>query len=407
MSKFEELYTVDDIAQMTMLTSRTIRNYLKDGLLTGRKIGGQWRFTKKDLENLFSNSAVEEEIKDNRRQEVMDFINGVNTDMDGDIQICTIADYYCNDKNTAKLLSDRFCSVISEQTAPTKHSFNYEYIDKEQKARYTFFGTPMYIKASVSILEDEWKKLNESQMSFTGRSNNYDRYRPSYPNEVLSLIQSTVGRQKISIADIGSGTGKLTEILLESDNEVYAIEPNADMRSESEKKLGVKKNFHSINGVAENTTLMKDSVDVITCAQAYHWFDNDLTLQEFHRIIKPDGYGFLIWNAPGDNPYNKELGETFEAYAVKKAPHTNPSTNEERAKHLFGEGNYLKAEFEHKILEPYEAFRGASLSTSYAPKAGDDNYDNYISSIKAIFDKYSINGLLESKFIAECYYGKL
>lgn len=161
MKEFEELYTVDDIAQMTMLTSRTIRNYLKDGLLTGRKIGGQWRFTKKDVENLFNNHVVEEEIKDHRRQEVMDFINGVNTDIDGEIQLCTIADYYCNDKQTAMNLSSRFSEIISAQKAPTTHRFHYEYIDKEQKARYTFFGTPMYIKETVNILEEEWKHINQ------------------------------------------------------------------------------------------------------------------------------------------------------------------------------------------------------------------------------------------------------
>lgn len=155
MKDFEELFTVDDIAKMTMLTTRTIRNYLKDGLLTGNKVGGQWRFTKKDVEKLFENSKVEDDMKNERRQEVMDFMDSVETDLQGEIQICTVADYYCSDVHMAKSLCDRFCSMVTEWKAGEKLRFHYEYMEKEKKARYTFFGKPDFISEAVKVLEKE------------------------------------------------------------------------------------------------------------------------------------------------------------------------------------------------------------------------------------------------------------
>lgn len=169
MKQYEKLFTVEDIANMTMLTTRTIRNYLKDGLLKGRKIGGQWRFTEQDIEELFENSNIEAEIKDIRRQEVMDFIDGINTDMEGDIQLCTIADYYCEDLNLAKEISTRFENLMSDHTDTTQRKYFYDYIEKEHKARYTFFGSPKMIQTAVTVLEVEWNRLHNSLDKFTNK----------------------------------------------------------------------------------------------------------------------------------------------------------------------------------------------------------------------------------------------
>lgn len=407
MKEFEELFTVDDIAQMTMLTSRTIRNYLKDGMLTGRKVGGQWRFTKKDIENLFNNNQVEEDINDNRRQEVMDFINGVNTDIEGEIQLCTIADYYCSDIQNAKDLSLRFGDIISDQTATTQLRFYYEYIEKEQKARYTFFGTPTYIKSAVQLMEEEWKKLNSSHFKFTDRADNYEKFRPSYPKAAIDHILDLSEKKTNIIADIGSGTGKLTQLLLERGQTVYAVEPNSEMRAEAEKKLGKYKNFHSLNKAAENTSIKANSVDLILCAEAYHWFDNENTRMEFKRILKPQGMVVLLWNMVGNSPYNGEIGELNSKYAKKDSLEVAVVSKEERVKHLFGEGNYKKLEFENNFLESYEAMLGGFLSASFAPQPGEENYIEYENGLKDVFDRYSRDDMIEAKFITTCFYGNL
>lgn len=407
MNEFEKLYTVDDIAQMTMLTSRTIRNYLRDGLLVGRKIGGQWRFTEKDVVNLFHNSTVNEDIKSNRRQEIMDFINGVDTDTEGELQICTIADYYCPDINITKELSLKLCEVISTQSVSVKLRFHYDYIEKEQKARYTFFGTPGFIKDAVTILDDEWNKLNNSQMKFTDKADNYEKYRPSYPQKVLDLIQSIINKVNGAVADIGSGTGKMTELLLDRGYVVYAVEPNDNMRKIADSKLISNKNFHSLLKTAENTSLEADSLDAIVCAESFHWFDNDKTKLEFKRILKTNGYVFLIWNTPGRNVYDSEMGALFDQYCDCDKSDIIRISKEERAEHLFGKGNYQMVEFENVINEPFEGLLGGSLSSAFAPKPGDEFYDSYVNGIKNIFNQYSKDGIIEAKFITRCYYGKL
>lgn len=155
MNEIEKLYTVEDIANMTDLTTRTIRNYLKDGRLEGKKIGGQWRFTMEDIKKLFNNGAVSKDIQANNKQQVVDFIDGVNTDMNGDIQICTIVDYYCDKVESAKQILDKMIAVINNNNEATENSakYSYDYIEKEGKARFTLFGSPSFIIATLKLLE--------------------------------------------------------------------------------------------------------------------------------------------------------------------------------------------------------------------------------------------------------------
>jgi DNA-binding transcriptional MerR regulator len=154
MNEFEKLYKVEDIAKMTSLTSRTIRNYLKDGILKGKKIGGQWRFTMENIKQLLDNSNFTKEIKDNKKQQILDFINGVNTDIHGKIQICTIVDYYCNNQKESKEICDKLISVINNKdNVFTNAKFGYEFIEKANKARFTLFGTPEFIIKTLELLK--------------------------------------------------------------------------------------------------------------------------------------------------------------------------------------------------------------------------------------------------------------
>jgi hypothetical protein len=84
-----------------------------NGSLEGKKIGGQWRFTMKNIEKLFNNGTVSKDIQDNKKQQVLDFIDGVNTDMNGSIQICTIVDCYCDKIESAQQMSNKLIEVIN------------------------------------------------------------------------------------------------------------------------------------------------------------------------------------------------------------------------------------------------------------------------------------------------------
>ncbi|MDE5995582.1 MAG: class I SAM-dependent methyltransferase [Eubacterium sp.] len=109
---------------------------------------------------------------------------------------------------------------------------------------------------------------------FNGRAEVYTRGRPSYPKELIDELYTHYGVSSNSvIADIGSGTGKLSKQLLDKGSTVYAVEPNDDMRSIAENELSEYSKFISVSGNAEDTLLPDHSVDFITVAQAFHWFD--------------------------------------------------------------------------------------------------------------------------------------
>lgn len=156
MNEIEKLFTVEDIANITGLTTRTIRNYLKSGSLEGKKIGGQWRFTMFNIEKLFNNGSVTKDIQNNKKQQILDFIDGVNTDMSGSIQVCTIVDYYCENAELAKKMSDKLITVInSNEFNKGGSKYSYDYDNKEGKARFTLFGNPSFIVATLTLLEKQ------------------------------------------------------------------------------------------------------------------------------------------------------------------------------------------------------------------------------------------------------------
>jgi SAM-dependent methyltransferase len=132
---------------------------------------------------------------------------------------------------------------------------------------------------------------------FSSRVHDYVRYRPTYPHEVLTLLQKECGLTRDwTIADIGSGPGNLSRMFLANGNTVYGVEPNKEMREAGELLLGDQPNFISVDGSAEETSLESNAIDLITAAQAFHWFNQSLAKEEFKRVLKPGGWVALIWN---------------------------------------------------------------------------------------------------------------
>src|SRR5258708_6434564 len=136
-----------------------------------------------------------------------------------------------------------------------------------------------------------------STLRFSSRVENYIRYRPGYPAQVLEVLKEECQlTSKSIVADIACGTGIFTRMLLDHGNKVVGVEPNSEMREAAERLLAAYPNFTSIDGTAEATTLPDESVDFATAAQAAHWFDLARARREFARILKPGGWAVLIWN---------------------------------------------------------------------------------------------------------------
>ena len=148
--------------------------------------------------------------------------------------------------------------------------------------------------------------MTDSTEHLSNRVENYIRYRPGYPVEVLQILREEMGFGPAWIvADIGSGTGISTKLFLDHGNLVYGVEPNREMREAAERLWAGRLNFHSIVGTAEETTLDEHSIDLAVAGQAFHWFDADRARREFMRILRPGGRVLLMWNTrhTGSTPF--------------------------------------------------------------------------------------------------------
>jgi SAM-dependent methyltransferase len=115
---------------------------------------------------------------------------------------------------------------------------------------------------------------------------------------VIEFLRDELGlTPETVVADIGSGTGFLSELFLLNGNTVVGVEPNDKMRAAAEVLLGHYQSFWCINGTAEETTLEDASAGLVTAAQAFHWFDAERAVAEIHRALRPGGGLGLIWNA--------------------------------------------------------------------------------------------------------------
>lgn len=159
--------------------------------------------------------------------------------------------------------------------------------------------------------------MKDPKMRFSDRAENYAKYRPGYPREILQFLVDRYALTDDSVvADIGSGTGILSELFVENGNRVLAVEPNEEMRKAAEGFLGDHPSFESVAGAAEDTTLAEESVDLVVVANSLHWVEVDTARAEFQRILKPGGHVAIVWNiARGSGtPFLEALGELMSAY---------------------------------------------------------------------------------------------
>jgi SAM-dependent methyltransferase len=224
----------------------------------------------------------------------------------------------------------------------------------------------------------------DATQRFSSRVDNYVLHRPGYPAEVLSLLRAQCGLTPDSVvADIASGTGIFTRLLLENGNPVFGVEPNAEMRQAGEKYLADFPRFTSRNGTAEATTLAAQSMDLITAAQAAHWFNLGQARREFVRILKPGGWCVLLWNerqldsTPFLRAYEHLLREYGSDYQQVRHELTTVRIDE-----FFAPSPSRERGFASRQEFDYPALQGRLLSSSYAPQAGDPKYRPMLHELK-------------------------
>jgi SAM-dependent methyltransferase len=155
---------------------------------------------------------------------------------------------------------------------------------------------------------------------FSAKADDYVASRPGYPPQLFQLVEARCPpRPGVAVADVGSGTGLLTAGLLQLGYDVTAVEPNAEMRAVGDQFVAGQARYRSLGGSAESIPLADGSVDLITVAQAFHWFDVDRTRLEFRRILRPGGLVTLIWNdRRSEHPLHVALEGIFAAFGGEK-----------------------------------------------------------------------------------------
>ncbi|MBD5458810.1 MAG: class I SAM-dependent methyltransferase [Lachnospiraceae bacterium] len=231
---------------------------------------------------------------------------------------------------------------------------------------------------------------------FNELADDYTVGRPIYAMDFIDSLYKQYGFNEDSmIADIGAGTGKFSKQLLDRGSTVYCVEPNDDMRNTAIKELGKYSGFHAVDGTATDTKLYDESVDFITTAQAFHWFDTLLFQKECKRIIRKNGLIFLIWNMRDmSSEMNQKSFEIFSKYCPKfKGFGGGIEQDDIRIQQFFG-NKYEYSEFDNPVSYDIDRFISRSLSGSYSLKKGDTDYDRYIEELHRLYEQYAKNDVL-------------
>jgi ubiquinone/menaquinone biosynthesis C-methylase UbiE len=251
--------------------------------------------------------------------------------------------------------------------------------------------------------------VTDPTQRFSSRVGNYVRYRPGYPSAVLDLLRKECGLTPGSvIADVASGTGIFSRMLLENGNHVFGVEPNLEMRRAGEEYLAAYSNFTSMEGTAEATTLADHSVDLVTAAQAAHWFDRPKARREFIRILKPGGWTVLLWNERrvDSTPFLREFEQLLLSYGMDYQSVRHERTTEE-IETFFAPSPFQVRTFEYLQQFDYPGLEGRLLSSSYTPQSDDVAYRPMLQELRRIFDAHQQKGRVAFEYNTLVYFGQL
>jgi SAM-dependent methyltransferase len=249
-----------------------------------------------------------------------------------------------------------------------------------------------------------------STTRFSNRVENYIRYRPHYPAELIGfLAQSGMLKKDSVIADAGSGTGISSLPFLDNGNIVYGVEPNAGMREAAERLLRDRSNFISVEGSAEATTLENSSVHLVVAGQAFHWFDAVKSRMEFARILKPGGYCLLIWNdrRTESTPFLHDYEALLQEYSTDYKEVNHKNIDAPRLDAFFGKEKWKEKVFPNYQHFDFEGLKGRLLSSSYAPAAGHPKHEPMLKALQELFAKHEQNGTVTIDYDTRLFYGKL
>jgi SAM-dependent methyltransferase len=250
----------------------------------------------------------------------------------------------------------------------------------------------------------------DPKQRFSNRVADYVRYRPGYPREVLDLLREECDLKPDSvIADIGSGTGILTQLFLENGNLVLGVEPNVEMRQAGEDFLRAYPRFRSVAASAEFTTLPDASVDLVVAGQAFHWFEPCAARTEFARILRPGGPVVVIWNErmKDTSPFLREYEAFLRTFGTDYDKVSERYPQVQSMEDFFGPGAMTKRSFANAQVFDFDGLRGRLLSSSYSPPKGHAKHEPMLAALLPLFDAHAENGRVRFDYETHVYYGHI
>lgn len=245
---------------------------------------------------------------------------------------------------------------------------------------------------------------------FSSRVGSYARFRPGYPSTVLDFLREEGAVDAHSqVADIGSGTGILSQMLLDYGCEVTAVEPNTEMRAYAERTLAGYPRFRSVNARAEATTLPDHSIDLITAAQSFHWFEPAEARREFARILRPPRWVALIWNRRviEADAFSAAYDELLHKYGTDYGACDHRIIDDGAKRGFYGNNHWKHTAFANRQDFDFAGLKGRIDSTSYAPPEGSPEYDALIAAVQELYKRHAVNGQVPFLYSTEVYLGTM
>jgi SAM-dependent methyltransferase len=252
--------------------------------------------------------------------------------------------------------------------------------------------------------------VSDPTRRFSRRVEDYVRYRPGYPIAVIDTLRTECGLTPDSVvADVGSGTGILTELFLRNGNTVWGVEPNREMREAGERLLAGYSRFTSVDGRAEATTLAGRSVDFVVAGQAFHWFDREEAREEFLRVLRGGGWVVLVWNERlvEASPFLIEYEALLHRHATDYAKVDHRQVGGAALAGFYGKSGYRRRSFPNRQVLDFDGVRGRLLSSSYVPGAGDPGYEPMLADLERLFLAHAANGHATFEYETKLYFGRL
>jgi SAM-dependent methyltransferase len=243
---------------------------------------------------------------------------------------------------------------------------------------------------------------------FSNRVTDYVEFRPGYPDSVFSALAQRLSPDLPRVAaDIGAGTGIFSRGLLAHGFEVFAVEPNAEMRGAAERLLSAEARLHSSSGCAEATGLPSASVALVSAAQSFHWFDPEQCRREWQRILMPNGIVAVIWN-------ERHLGSAFmQAYeaAMQSLAEYGEVHRRQRdrdtVRRLFEAQPFETLEYSHQQTFDWRGLRGRVLSSSYVPKPGSPGHAELFNELRQAYEAHQQGGRVQFDYVTRLHVGRL